>query len=362
VASLDQEKTEAPTQKRRDEARDEGRVPRSPELATSFALLGSGMLFNLLGAFLGAQLVVVFVEGLRAVGSAPLEATSAVGLLRSIGSRTLLVAVGWGTALMLLGLAIAGPQGRGVLSAKPLSPDFSRLNPLNNAKRIMGVQSAADLVKSLLKLGLVAFAVNQALGAAWGDVMALSQQGAAGLLAVVRVYVVKLLLTSGGCYLALAALDYGWQLWRHEQSLKMSRHEVQEELKQSEGDPLIKQRMRSVARALARKKMMKAVPTADVIITNPTHIAIALQYDPLKAPAPIVVAMGQRKIAERIKLIAREHGVPCIENRPLARALLASARLGQLIPAELYVAVAEILAFVIRRRLLRGSPMREVVA
>ncbi|MGQ0766204.1 MAG: EscU/YscU/HrcU family type III secretion system export apparatus switch protein [Gemmatimonadota bacterium] len=361
MAGREQERTEAPTQKRRDEAHDEGRVPRSSEMATSFALLGGGMLFKVLGAVLGAQLIAIFAVSLQALGGGPLDTGSAVNLLRAVGARSLLVAGGWGVALMLIALAVAGPQARGVLSIKPITPDFSRLSPLVNARRILGIQSSADLVKSLLKLALISFAVHRALGGAWDDIMSLSQQSGVSLLMVLRTHVVGLLLTAGACYLALAALDYCWQMWRHEQSLRMSRHELQEELRQTDGDPLVRQRMRSVARALARKQMMKAVPGADVVITNPTHIAVALRYDPLRASAPVVVAIGQRKIAERIKAIARQHGVPCIENRPLARALLASARLGQLIPGELYAAVAEVLAFVIRRRMLRGSPLPALV-
>jgi flagellar biosynthetic protein FlhB len=361
MALLDQEKTEAPTPKRRDDARREGRIPRSTELTTSFVLLGSAMLLKASGP-LGVMLLGVFADGLLAANGEPMNADAAVLLLRDTGARTLLVIGGWGAALMLLGLAIAAPQARGVLTLKPLTPDFSRLSPLHNAKRVLGVQSLADLLKSLLKLALVGFAVYQSLGAAWNDAMSLSGADAWGFLAATRTYAVKLLTTAGMCYLALAVADYGFQLWRHEQSLRMSRNDVREELKQSEGDPLVKQRMRSFARALARRQMMKAVPLADVVITNPTHIAIALQYDPGSAPAPVVLAMGQRKVAERIKSIAREHGVPCIENKPLARALLATAKVGQMIPAELYIAVAEILAFVIRRRLLRGRPLGELVA
>lgn len=362
MALFDQEKTEAPTAKRREDAREEGRVPRSPELATSFALLGGGLLLQMAGGAFGAPLVSAFTEGLAAVGAAPLGAQSAVGLLRSIGGRSLLVAGGWGLALMVAGLAIVGPQARGVLSSKPLTPDFGRLSPRKNVGRLFGIQSGADLLKSLLKLALVSFAVYRALGSAWDDLLSLLQQPSTGLLVVMRVYVVKLLITAGLCYLALAALDYAWQLWRHEQSLRMSRHEVKEELKQTDGDPLVKQRMRSFARALARKQMLRAVPKADVVITNPTHIAVALQYDPLLAPAPVVLAIGQRKIAERIKAIAKAHGVPCVENRALARALLASSRVGQTIPAELYLAVAEILAFVIRRRIQRGQALPPLVA
>ncbi len=134
----------------------------------------------------------------------------------------------------------------------------------------------------------------------------------------------------------------------------MTKEEVKQESKETDGDPLLKQRMRSAGRALARKRMFHEVPTADVVVTNPTHIAVALRYQPERSPAPLVVAMGERKVAERIKALAHSAGVPVIENKPLARALKATARLGQPIPVELYVAVAEVLAFVMRQRAARG--------
>ncbi|MCC6316087.1 MAG: EscU/YscU/HrcU family type III secretion system export apparatus switch protein [Gemmatimonadaceae bacterium] len=361
MALSDQEKTEAPTQRRRDEAKKEGRIPRSPELTTSFVLLGSALLLNL-AAPMGHAMVGIFGDGLRAMAALPNGTDSAINLLRATGVRTLLVVGGWGAALMAMGLAIAAPQARGVFSLKPLTPDFARLDPSKNVSRVVGTQSLANLVTSLAKLGLVSLVVYKALGASWHDMMALSQQSSFGFVMVTKTYVVKLLMTAGLAYLVLAAADYAWQLWRHEQQLKMSRDEIREEMKQSEGDPLVKQRMRSFARAIARRQMMRNVPKADVVVTNPTHIAVALQYDPDKAPAPIVLAMGQRKVAEKIKKIARESGVPCIENKPIARALLAGARVGQLIPADLYIAVAEILAFVIRRRLVRGKALGELVA
>lgn len=360
MALADQEKSEAPTPKRRDDSRNEGRIPRSPELTTSFVLMGAAMLLNMAGGTFGHQLLSVFGDGLVAVGSAPVGMESSVSLIRSLGVRALVVIGGWGFALMALGLAIAAPQARGILTSKTLSPDFSRLSPLKNASRLLGIQSIADLVKALLKLALIGFAVHSALSAAWHDIMALSQEPSFSFVAVTHKYAVKLLFTAGGCYLALAVVDYVWQVWRHEESLKMSHDEIKQESKQSEGDPLTKQRLRSFGRALARRQMMQSVPKADVIITNPTHIAVALQYDPFKAPAPIVLAMGQRKVAQRIKEIAKANGIPCIENRPLARALFAFAKVGQMIPNELYIAVAEILAFVIRRRLVRGKALQEV--
>ena len=350
MALADQEKTEAPTQKRRDDAREEGRIPRSQELTTSFVLLGAAMLLNLMGGSMGSQIMAIFADGMAQVGSVPLGADSAVSLVRTLGTRVLVVIGGWGGALMLLGLAIAAPQARGVLTLKPLTPDFSKLSPARNAKRVLGIQSFADLFKSLLKLALVGFAVTSALRAAWHDILALSQEPAFSFLLVTIRYSVKLLTTAGLCYLGLAALDYAFQIWQFESSLKMSRDEIKEESKQSEGDPLVKQRMRSFGRALARRQMMRDVPKADVIITNPTHIAVALLYDPFKAPAPIVLALGQRKVAERIKAIARERGVPIVENVSLARALHAQVRIGRDVPIELYRAVAEVLAFVYRAR------------
>jgi flagellar biosynthetic protein FlhB len=170
-----------------------------------------------------------------------------------------------------------------------------------------------------------------------------------------QAHAARLFLLAGLAFLAIAGLDYAWQRWQYLQGLRMTKEEVKQEAKQSDGDPLLKARMRSVARARLRKRMLTAVPTADVVIVNPTHRAVALRYDPLEAPAPVVVAMGERKVAERIKELARQHGVPMIENKPLAVALLASARVGMMIPAELYVAVAEVLAFVFRQRALQGQ-------
>ena len=355
------EKTEAATPKKREEARDDGQVPRSQDLTIAVTLLGSAMLLKVVGPVLGSSVLSAFGTALSALSAGPLDGTTSVALLREVGFRTGLSVAIWGAASAGIALAITGVQARGMWSGKAVAPKWERMSPMQNAKKIGGVQSLAEAAKSLLKLGIVAIAVRSALGAAWPNMMALSQQSAAGFLEVVRLYSGKLLVTAGLCYLALGAFDYLWQVWRFEKQLMMSKDEVKQEMKQSEGDPLVKQRMRSMGRSLARRQMMKEVPKADVVITNPTHIAVALKYDPDVAPAPIVVAMGLRKVAERIKALAKESGVPTIENKPLARALLASARVGTMIPGELYLAVAEILAFVIRRRLARGAALGQQV-
>jgi flagellar biosynthetic protein FlhB len=171
---------------------------------------------------------------------------------------------------------------------------------------------------------------------------------------VARALAIRMAVLVGLVFLAIAALDYGFQLWQYEKSLRMTRQEVIQEHRETEGDPAVKGRIRQLQRAMARKRMLSKVATADVVVTNPTHIAVALKYDPLVSAAPVVLAMGERLLAQRIREIAMRAGVPVVENKPLARALLANAKIGQAIPPALYVAVAEVIAFVFRKK---GAPL-----
>ncbi len=360
--SSDLERTEAATPRRRQQAFADGQVARSSDLTTVALLLGSALVVVALGPTLVAALQAVLGIGLTAAGRTALDAPGAVALIRALGWRALGALVTWLAAFAAIAAAVAGAQARGMLSLKPLQPQLSRLNPLANAKRLFGARGAVELLKATLKLVVVGLAMRVTIRAAWGDMVALPEEPALALASVLVHRVVQLFTTAGLSYLALAGADYLWQLWQHERQIRMTKQDLRQEARETEGDPLVKQRLRSLGRARARRQMFRAIPTADVVITNPTHIAIALRYDPMTAPAPIVVAMGQRKVAERIKAIAREAGVPMIENKPLARALFASAGVGMMIPTELYVAVAEILAFVIRRRIVRGRRLDEVLA
>jgi flagellar biosynthesis protein FlhB len=350
-----QERTEEATPRKRQEARDEGRIPRSQELTTAVMLLGVALVLNTAGPLLGSAVLATFRFGILASGAGVLDGQAAVALVQGMGWKVVAALVSFLLTISAVTLSITVVQARGVLTMKPLQPKWERINPLSNGKRMLGVQPWAELVKSLLKLTIVGLAIYLSLQAAWGEAMGLAQQAPFALLGIVRRYAVRLLMTAGLAYLVLAVMDYLYQIWQHEKNLKMTKQEVKQEHKQSEGDPLIKARLRSMGRSLARRQMMQEVPRADVVITNPTHIAVAIKYDPSKADAPVVLAMGQRKVAQRIKAIAAENGVPTVENRPLARALLAGARVGRQIPVELYIAVAEILAFVIRRRSAGGS-------
>jgi flagellar biosynthetic protein FlhB len=294
-------------------------------------------------------------SGLANIGTLALDAESATTLIRDTALRAFTATFGLIAATTAAAFAMAALQARGVMSLKPITPQFSRISPAANAKNLLGSRQVVELLKSLGKLTIVGLAVYSAVKAALPDAIVLSQESQLGFLFVVKKYAVRMLTSAGMAYLVLAAGDYLFQWWQHEKSLRMTKEEVKLESKQNDGDPQIKQRRRQIARSYARKQMMADVPKADVIIINPTHIAIAIKYDPTLAPAPIVLAIGQRKVAERIKEIARLSGVPMIENKPLARALLKTAKVGTLIPYELYMAVAEILAFVLRTRGTRGS-------
>jgi len=350
MADTEQEKTEAPTDRRRQDAAKEGRVPKSQELTAAVLLLASATAISATGPGLARALLDVMRSGLGVAGLVELDAHGATALLRALGVKTLGAVAAFLATMVGASIAIGAVQARGVTSVKPITPDFKRMNPAQNVKRVIGTQGLVELFKNLVKLAIVGWAVWSVLAPAWGEIVSLGDRPPRALLEVMRKYGVGMLKTAGIAYLALAAADYLWQLWQHEKGLRMTKEEVKQEHKKSEGDPMVKQRMRSIARQRARQQMFKDVPKADVVLVNPVHIAVALRYDPAVAPAPYVVALGRRKVAERIKSIAYEAGVPVVENVPLARALIAAVKLGQMIPTELYLAVAEVLAFVMRKR------------
>jgi flagellar biosynthetic protein FlhB len=350
-----QERTEAPTQKRRDEARREGRVPRSQELSgASLLLAGTGLLALVGGTALATQSLRLLAIGARGVTALPLASGDVVRLVRELGRAALL-----GMLPLLLGLAgisllVNAVQARGVLSVEPVLPKFSHIDPIAGLKRLFSAQALFAVFKATLKLaviGLVAWAVFRR---AWPEILSTSGAEVPQILGVTRGLAIRLALFVGLAFLVIAAIDYGFQLWQFEKSIRMTKQEVIQEHRESEGDPAVKGRIRQLQRSMMRKRMLSRVATADVVVTNPTHIAVALKYDPLVAPAPIVLAMGERLLAQRIKDIAHQAGVPVIENKPLARALLAGAKVGSPVPPALYVAVAEVIAFVFGQR---GKPL-----
>lgn len=355
AADTEAERTEEATPRKREEAREEGRIPRSQELTVAASLLASAAVISSVAPIAGRGLFEIMGHSLANIGNISLDLDSAISLLRETGVRAFVSTIGMVVAMTLASFVMAALQARGIWSVKPIMPQWSRIDPTQNVKNLVGTRPIVELFKSLGKLAIIGMAVYVSIKALLPDAVSLSQVSQLGFLYIVKKYAIRMLLTAGGAYLALAAGDYVYQWWQYEQSLKMTKDEVKQEMKQNDGDPHVKQRRRSVARSYARRQMMRDVPKADVVIVNPTHIAIAIKYDPTVASAPIVLAIGQRKIAERIKAIAIESGVPIVQNKPLARALLKTAKVGTLIPYELYMAVAEVLAFVLRTRGTRGA-------
>ncbi|MEQ8329969.1 MAG: EscU/YscU/HrcU family type III secretion system export apparatus switch protein [Longimicrobiales bacterium] len=344
------DKTEAPTPKRRRDAAEKGQVPRSQEVTTAFLLLAGAAALSFASGPLAYSVVDLFEVSARGITVLPVGVEGLTGYLRELGGRTLASLAPILLILSGVALAVSAAQGRGVLTLKPLEPKWDKLDPFKKAKQIWGTRAVAELAKSFAKLGIVGTAVWVSLDSAMADLPALGQSDPFALLVVVRIYAVRMLLSAGIAYLALALADYAFQIHQHEKQLKMSREDIKKESKEAEGDQVVKVRRRTMARQFARRRMLLAVSEADVVVTNPTHIAVALKYDPAKAEAPIVLAMGERKMAQRIKEIAREKGVPTVENKPLARALFATATVGASIPVDLFVAVAEVLAFVYKNR------------
>lgn len=356
------EKTEAPTGKRVEEARDKGQIAKSPELTTAAFLFGSTVTLSFAGPPLWRFLLETMGQGLATSFNDEHAGASAIPWLQTLGFRTIIALLGFVGAMALIAIAVQAAQAGGIVTTKALAPNFQRINPLKNLGRIAGKQAWVELAKALLKMSIVGWAVYATLVDAWPDIQGLALESPIALMDIVRQYGVGLLKNAGLMFLALAGADYAWQRYSTNEQLKMTKQEVKEEAKAQEGNAEMKRRRRQVGRERIRRAMFAAVPKADVVIVNPVHIAVAIKYDPNVAPAPMVVAIGQRKIALRIKELAFQHGVPVIENVPLARALLAATKVGTMIPVDMYLAIAEVLAFVMRQRERYGRRWKGTVA
>ncbi len=355
MADTDQERTEQPTSKRLEEARKEGRVPRSQDLSTAAVLLVAGGALRVFGASISTSLMGVMHAGLE-LSSA--QARDPQLALATAGSELLhaLIACAPVFALTVVA-ALAAPLALGGwnFSLEALSLNFTRLDPIAGFGRVFSVRGAVELAKAFAKFLLVAGTAFLVLHNQATQMLALGSERLADALGdSVRLVADAVLLISGTLGL-IAALDVPWQLWQHHKELRMTREEIREEAKESEGSPENKRRVRRAQRDLLRRRMMHEVPKADVVVTNPTHFAVALRYDESRMRAPRVVAKGADLIAARIREIATEHAVPVFEAPPLARALYHNVDIGGEIPTALYVAVAQVLTYIYRLKAARTS-------
>lgn len=346
----DLEKTESPSQRRLDQAREEGQVARSRELSTFAVVLAGGAGVWLMGSALAQSLISLIRDALTLDANLAFHPELLLPRLHELSMSTLLAFLPL-FGLLLLVAALSPLLLNGWLfSLSPLQPNFSKLNPISGIARMFSPNSLVELLKAVAKALVVG-----GLGV-WGiwrnkdAVLALVSEPAVLAIPHLGSLVWSSFAAIMGGMLIIVAIDVPFQLWNHNRKLKMTREQVRQENKETEGDPQVKARIRRMQREMARRRMMAEIPKADVVVTNPTHYSVALKYSENGMHAPVVVAKGSDLMAAKIKEIAKEHNIPILEAPPLARALHKHCELGDAIPEALYTAVAEVLAYVYQLR------------
>lgn len=358
----DDDKTEEPTPRRIEQAREKGDIIYSAEVGAALSLIAATCIVAFLSAPIAAEMArsfVVFLAMPDQLGADP-------GSLRAIaGAVALKLLFVFGLAALALAAAAFAAryvQDRPTFTGERLNPKPDKLNPFEGFKRVFGKQAVSAFLKALAKLLIVGAALVWVLWPRDASLEEMSAMDPGALLTFVRERAVAMMIALASAAAVLAVIDYMFTRQSYRKRLRMSRREVKEELRQSEGDPMVRAKLRQVRSERARRRMIAAVPEASVVITNPTHYAVALKYEQGETPAPVCVAKGVDAVAQRIRETAEAHDVPVVEDPPLARALFASADLDQPIPTEHYQAVAKIIGFVMRlaRRRGRRGPSRQV--
>jgi flagellar biosynthetic protein FlhB len=338
-----QERTEKATAKRREEARRKGQVAQSREIPSVLILMTAMVVFYFAGSWMFLNIAEVVSSVFERLDTLRFEAVSDVSAFSiEIFNKVFLILIAFFLPVLIAGMAGNIAQIGLEFHGEPMQPKLSKLNPIS------GMKAMVELVKSIFKVlvvGGIAYGVIRTETVKFPGLM---QQEVGDILVFIGRLSFKVFFFVCLALIILAVLDYVYQRWQYEEDLKMTKQQVKDERKQQEGDPKIKSRIRRVQLELASRRMMEAVPEADVVITNPIHLAVALQFDAAKMVAPVVVAKGAGHLAERIKEIARNHQVPIVEDKPLAQALHKMVEIGEYIPVELYRTVAEVLAYVYR--------------
>lgn len=349
----DMEKTEDASPKRLEKAREDGDIPRSRELAACAVLFTSGMAIMMLGRPMGEALKNVLRQGLRFDQAMAFEPELLITHLLKVIEQVM-----WAflpLAVIIVAVAVAAPilVGGWVMSQKSLMPNFGKLNPIKGLSNLFSKNSVVELVKSLAKTILVASVGYAIVKKDLQPMLGLSEMPIESGIDAINDYMVTGFLTIASALVLIAVIDVPYQLYQYAQKHKMTKQELKDEAKEAEGSPEVKGRIRQQQREMARRRMMSNIPTADVVITNPTHYAVAIRYKEGESGAPIVVAKGMDAIALKIREIAAEHNVMTMESPKLARALFAHTELEREIPQALYAAVAEILAYVFQLRVFK---------
>jgi flagellar biosynthetic protein FlhB len=344
-----QEKTEQPTDKRLEDARKKGQIAQSKEVSSSLVIISTTLFLSFMISQVFGEMFKIYVSCVRSIDF-DINVSNMYGIL-TFGIYKWL-----GLVVPIFGLLIAITIGGSVLqsgfmwSTESLKFNPGVLNPFTGIKKLLTKRSAIELLKSIIKIGLLVYIAYKLILKELPSIFSLPGQEMGSIMNYLGKTSFQLTMKVGMFFLFIAGLDYLFQRWQHKKELMMTQQEVKEEYKEREGSQLIKSRIRSLQREMARSRMIEDVKTADVIVTNPTHYAIALKYKPGEMPAPKVVAKGAGFVAARIKEVALKFRVPVIENKPLAQGLFHAINIGDFIPENFYLIVAELLAEVYRRK------------
>ncbi|SKB90459.1 flagellar biosynthetic protein FlhB [Lachnospiraceae bacterium] len=366
------EKTEEPTSKKLSDARKEGQVAKSQEMNSAVALITLFLVLRFAGSYIAQNFLDVFnwiyndIPAYCRLTNGKITVHDYTVMLNFTLVKILLIMLPV-IAVACIALFVSNVlQVKWQPTLKPLRPKLNKISPLSGIKRLFSVQKLVELLKSVIKIAIIVGVAYSALRNRFGMIMLLSGMSLMGGFGLVLETVVDVGFRISILYFVFGIADYIYNRWKFHQDMKMTKQEVKDEWKNSEGDPQIKGKIRQKMQEASRRRMMDAVPKADVVITNPTHYAVALRYDQSVAAAPIVTAKGADFMAQKIKDVARENGVEIVENKPLARMLYHNVEIGELIPPELYQAVAEVIAFVYSLReekngAGRGSGIRQTI-
>ena len=342
----DQEKTEKATPKKRREAREKGQVAKSQELVSVAILLACLTVFYFDSYDMLEKLLSIMRELFFESAEFNINCNNIQSFLIDYVNKVFLLLFPLLLAIFFISLFVNYFQVGFVISTESIEPKLSKIDPIAGFQRLFSIRSLVELLKDIFKILIVGLLIYMTIKEEIKNFIFLSDQSVEGILVYIARFAFKIIFRTSLLLIILAVFDYLYQRWDFERSLKMSKQEVKDELKQTEGDPIIKARIKHLQREAAKKRMMASVPKADVVITNPTHLAVAIYYDQSEMSAPKLVAKGRGYIADKIKKIASENNVPVLENRPLAHILYKVVDVDEMIPTNLYKAVAEVLAFV----------------
>lgn len=356
MADESDDKTEDPTGKRLSKAREEGNIAQTAEARILASMIAGIVLVGMLAPGMARDLKALLIPFIERPHTMALDVNSLSRLSMDLGIAVAKIMAAPLILVVVFGLGVSVLQTKGFLWVpQKLAPDFNKLNPLQGIKRLASVNQLIELAKAVIKLTLIGGLLFWVVKGHLAELQNLPTIGLTELMEYINDQVYWLIFVTLLVVAAIAIGDYLFQHWRWMEKMKMTKQEVKDEHKQSEGDPQVKARIRSIRISRARKRMMAAVPHADVVVTNPTHFAVALKYDSETMNAPTLVAKGADLVAKRIRDLANENDVPIVENPPLARALYASVELDQEIPPEHYKTVAEVIGYVMRLKGKRAN-------